>query len=99
MKRKPLVALGAALIVFSALFILAGGLSSYDVQSLGLVFVRLNMWVLAVVFYPKLMALMGDDDLEEDWKRINDGNTAVAAYRGVEFAIVGIAAALLIFKI
>lgn len=96
---KPIAALAVGLIVASALFVLFGGMSAYDLQSIGLVFVRLNAWVLVIIFYPRLMAKLGDDDLEEDWKRINDGNVAVAAYRGLEFAVVGFASAMLIFKI
>ena len=98
--RKNLVAmLAGVLIITSILFVLIGGGSAYDLQSIGLVFVRLNAWFLAIIFYPRLMSALGDDDLEDDWKRINDGNVAVAAYRGVEFAVVGIASALLIFKV
>jgi hypothetical protein len=91
--------LAFALIFASALFIALGGINAYDLQSIGATFVRLNAWVLVVTLYPRLMAKLGDDDLEQDWQRINDGNLAVAAYRSVEFAIVGIAAAMLIYKI
>lgn len=96
---KPVPLMAGALLLASILIVLLGGASAYDLQSIGLVFVRLNAWILAIIFYPRLMSALGDDDLEDDWKRINDGNVAVAAYRGVEFAVVGIAAALLIFKV
>lgn len=96
---KPLHILALVLVLASGLFIILGGGSAYDLQSIGLVFVRLNAWMLAIIFYPRLMARFGDDDLEQDWKRINDGNLAVAAYRGVEFAVVGVAAAVLIAQV
>lgn len=96
---KPIHILALILILASSLFIVLGGGSAYDLQSIGLVFVRLNAWVLAIIFYPRLMARFGDDDLEQDWHRINDGNLAVALYRLGEFAVVGVAAALLIGKV
>lgn len=99
-KRKLVI--GVLVIVLSVLSfkaLNAGGGNDYDWQSLWLVLARLNMWVLAIVFYRNLMAAMGDDDLEADWQRINDGNIAVALYRLTEFAVMGITAGLLISKI
>lgn len=100
MKRKlTLAVLMVLLAVLSLVVIRIGGTNAYDVQGFGLVFVRLNIWVLAVVFYQRLAAALGDDDLENDWTRINDGNLAVALYRVGEFAVVGIAAAVLVGKV
>lgn len=101
-KKQRQLILAALVIVLgvTSFFVLkAGGTNAYDMQAIGLVFVRLNMWVLTVVFYQRLMAALGDDDVETDWDRINAGNVAVSVYRAVELIVIGGASALLISKV
>lgn len=98
MTRKHAISTAAAVLIAGLLAFLVAD-SSYDWQAIKLVFLRLNIWFLAVTFYAAAKSLIEDDDYEADWGRINDGNLAVAVYRGAEFASVGIAAALLVSKI
>lgn len=100
MKRKlTLACILLVLVVASLIVIQLGGTSSFDMIGFGLVFVRMTAWLLMVAFYYPIIAALGDDDLEKDWSRINAGNTAVSLYRGVEFAVVGVAALMLVYKI
>lgn len=100
MRRKIIVGLLVTLLaLLSLLVVRIGGTNAYDMQGMGLLFVRLNAWLLAVMFYRALAAALGDDDLEQDWTRINDGNLAVALYRVGELAVVGLATAMLVAKV
>lgn len=100
MKRKITLAALIVAMTVGALFVLRlGGTSTFDVLGFALLLVRMLAWALVVAFYYPLNAALGDDDLEQDYARINDGNTAVAVFRGLEFAVVGITAAMLISKI
>lgn len=107
MKRYFLLlgrAASAALFVVAALFLAImvlrlGGNSDYDMQALAKVAATIIIWFLIVVGYARIKALVEEDDLVQDWLRINDGNVAVAIYRGLELFGVSIAAALLITKI
>lgn len=76
-----------------------GGTSSFDLLGFALVVVRMLGWILVVSFYYPLAAALGDDDLQEDYARINDGNVAVAVFRGLELAGISFTAAMLISKI
>lgn len=100
MKRKLTIAGIVAALVLSALLVLhLGGTSKFDMIGFGLMCVRMLAWVVGVSFYFPLMAALGDDDLEQDYARINDGNAAVAIYRGAELLIVGATNAVLVSQI
>lgn len=100
MKRKITLLGLVAIMILGALFVLRlGGTATFDVLGFSLLLVRMLAWVLIVAFYYPLNAALGDDDLEKDYGRINDGNIAVAVFRGLEFAVVGATAALLITKV
>lgn len=87
----------AALVALAVIFL--GGVSSYDLQGLALVPMKLLALVLWIYFYSRVMPLLGDDDVNEDWERINSGNLAVALYRALEYAVIVIAGAMLIYKV
>ena len=87
------------LMLIAALLAYAVVESSYDWQAIKLVFLRLNIWFLAVTFYAAAKSLIEDDDYEADWERINSGNVAVAVYRAVAFGAVAVAAGMLVGKI
>lgn len=100
MRRKLWIfGLVVTLAILSGLVLLANGMAVYDLQSMGLIFVRINAWIIALSFYRMVAAALGDDDLEADWGRINEGNVAVALYRAVEFAVIGAALAMLVYKV
>lgn len=100
MKRKiTLATLMLGLVLASMIVLKLGGKSDFDMIGFGLMCVRMTAWAIGVSFYYPLMAALGDDDLEEDYQRINSGNAAVAIYRGFEFAVVGATAAVLVSQI
>lgn len=99
--RKTL-GIGALLVALAVASFFAVGMtdnSTYDIQSLILSVFRLNVLMIWVMFVLKLRAAIEGDDLEEDWKRIDQGNIATAIYRGAEFAGIVVAGALLIQKV
>lgn len=98
MKHKHTIATIVAVFIAALLCFLVAD-SAYDWQAIKLVFLRVNLWFLAITFYSAAKSLIQDDDDAEDWSRINTGNVAVAVYRGAEYASVGIAAAMLVAKI
>lgn len=73
--------------------------SDYDYHAWLLTAARMAVLALYVMFIMKLIALIEGDDIEEDWKRIDSGNVATAVFRGLEFASLVIAAAMLIAKV
>lgn len=100
MKRKLTIGWILLALILAALAVIhLGGTSKFDMLGFCLMMVRMLAWVVGVSFYFPLMAALGDDDLEQDYSRINDGNVAVAVYRGLELAVVGATAAVLISQI
>lgn len=100
MKRKlTLFLIMLALVLACVSVILLGGKSTFDMLGFALLWVRMTAWALLVSFYYPLMAALGEDDLAEDYQRINDGNVAVAIDRAGEFIVVGATAAVLVTTI
>lgn len=89
----------ALLLITGMSALVMGGTSTFDLLGMVLTAFRMTAWVIGVSAYYPLMVAMGEDDLEKDWQRINDGNVAVAVFRGLEFAVVGITLALLLSQI
>lgn len=73
--------------------------ADYGRQGFLLGVLRVMFWFIIVVGYAPMKALLEEDDVKQDWARINDGNTAVGLYRGLELLGVSVAAALLIAQI
>lgn len=99
--KKRLIFIGLVLmfLLFALLSFNLGGGGKYDGQGFTLLFMRMALWLILVTIIYPIRAAMEDDDLEEDFERINQGNVAVAIYRGAEFLIVGAAAAVLVSQI
>ena len=87
------------LVLSGAAALLMGGTSTFDMLGFTLTVFRMTYWMLGVALYYPLLAALGENDLEEDWNRINAGNVAVALYRGLEFLVVGVTLAVLISQI
>lgn len=73
--------------------------ASFDIQAHLLTLWRMTALLIWVVSARYLISMINADDLEEDYARINEGNTAVGIYRGLEFFGLIIAAAVLIAQI
>lgn len=73
--------------------------TAYDRQAFTLFGVRVLSWFLIVVGYAPIKSLFEEDDLEQDWSRIDAGNISVGNYRGLELLGVSIAAAVLVTKV
>ena len=99
LKKRPHFSIIFSLIALLFCSIMLGGASTYDIQGMVLVFTKLTIWVIAVGYYQKLMSAMGDNDMEDDWKRMNEGNLGISIYRTAQLVVVGIASAVLINKI
>lgn len=91
--------LALIVVVLAAIVVSIGGGGAYDVQALVLLALRVVTWFLIVIGFTRFHSLCEDDDREEDYQRINQGNAAVGIYRGLELFGVSIAAALLIAQV
>ena len=100
MKRVVILLLLSAIAVGLPFYTVGlSGHATYDLQSILVAAQRCAYFILWSISILYIFTALTDDDLEKDYDRINQGNVAVAIYRGAQLYGIYYAGSVLLAKV